>query len=127
MRSDRFAKWSFVGVVALLLVVILPGVASAQDAPALPVSYQLNGFTHIPQHWNNCGPATLTMGLTFYGVTADQDPAANWLKPTPEDGNVSPWQMIGYVNTQFRGRRRRCCVWVGMSPCSKRCSRTIIR
>jgi tetratricopeptide (TPR) repeat protein len=81
-------------------------VAAAQDTSALPPSYQLNGIQHIPQHWNNCGPATLTMGLTYYGYEADQDPAASWLKPTSEDGNVSPWQMVEYVNTQLPGTTR---------------------
>lgn len=84
-----------------LTVLLMPLLTVAQDVSALPVSYQLNGLQHIPQQWNNCGPATLTMGLTYYGVAADQSPAANWLKPTSEDGNVSPWQMIDYVNTQL--------------------------
>jgi hypothetical protein len=108
MLSGRIAYNLRFGVLlALLLAALLPGAAAgAQDAPALPSSYQLNGIQHIPQHWNNCGPATLTMGLTFYGVAADQDPAANWLKPTPEDGNVSPWQMVNYVNTQLPGTTR---------------------
>lgn len=98
-------------IVCLLFVVLLPAVGvHAQDATAvpaaLPAAYQMTGFQHIPQHWNNCGPATLTMALTFYGFDADQDPAASWLKPTSEDGNVSPWQMVAYVNTQIAGTVR---------------------
>ncbi len=95
----------------LLVLTLLPGMSIlAQDAtaqpPALPTAYQVTGFQHIPQKWNNCGPATLTMGLTFFGVEANQDPAASWLKPTSEDGNVSPWQMVDYVNTQLPGTIR---------------------
>lgn len=94
-------------IAALLVLLLLPfAAAGAQDAATLPVSYQLNGIQHIPQHWNNCGPATLTMGLTYFGMPADQDPAADWLKPTSEDGNVSPWQMVDYVNTQIPGTTR---------------------
>ncbi|MBL8163216.1 MAG: C39 family peptidase [Anaerolineae bacterium] len=97
-------------ITMLLLLALLPAAVGAQDAtaepPALPANYQLTGFLHIPQHWNNCGPATLTMGLTYFGFEADQDPAANWLKPTSEDGNVSPWQMAEYVNTQIPGTVR---------------------
>lgn len=86
----------------LFIILLLPAAAFAQDqAPALPPSYQMAGFQEIPQHWNNCGPATLTMGLTYFGFAADQDPAANWLKPTSEDGNVSPWQVVQYVNDQL--------------------------
>jgi len=71
--------------------------ASAQAS--IPATYHLNGLQHIYQGWNNCGPATLTMGLSYFTEeTLNQNPAATWLKPNPEDKNVSPWQMIEYVN-----------------------------
>lgn len=88
-------------MIFVLLASLPVAAAYAQNAPVLPPNYKLTGITHIPQHWNNCGPATLTMGLTYFGFAANQDPAANWLKPTSEDGNVSPWQMVAYVNTQL--------------------------
>jgi hypothetical protein len=93
--------------IVLVMALLLPlGGLRAQDAPALPPAYQLKGLTHIPQQWNNCGPATLQMGLTYFGYPANQDPAADWLKPTSEDGNVSPWQMVEYVNRQLPGTTR---------------------
>jgi hypothetical protein len=67
-------------------------------AVALLPSARLYGFEHIYQTWNNCGPATLTMGLSYYGWTEDQSVAANFLKPDAEDKNVSPWQMVRFVN-----------------------------
>ena len=67
-------------------------------AVALLPSARLYGFTHIYQTWNNCGPATLTMGLSYFGWTQDQSVAASFLKPDPEDKNVSPWQMARFVN-----------------------------
>ncbi len=67
-------------------------------AIALLPSARLYGFTHIYQTWNNCGPATLTMGLTYYGWSQDQQIAANYLKPDSEDKNVSPGQMVQFVN-----------------------------
>jgi tetratricopeptide (TPR) repeat protein len=92
-------KWM---IVMLLVMSVVPvGLIHGQDT-ALPASYQMSGFSHIPQQWNNCGPATLTMGLTFFGIAADQGPAASWLKPTSEDGNVSPWQMVEYVNSELQ-------------------------
>jgi tetratricopeptide (TPR) repeat protein len=91
-------------IVMLGLLFMMFTSAMAQDSTtAIPASFQLNGFTHIYQHWNNCGPATLTTALTHYGYAADQTPAANWLKPNTEDGNVSPWQLTEYVNTQAGG------------------------
>lgn len=68
-----------------------------------PSAYVMQGVTHIYQGWNNCGPATLTMGLTYFGYSNDQYLAAQWLKPNGEDKNVSPWQMVEYVNTQLDG------------------------
>ncbi len=67
-------------------------------AVALLPSARLYGFEHIYQTWNNCGPATLTMALTYFGWSADQTIAANYLKPDPEDKNVSPGQMVRFVN-----------------------------
>jgi len=65
--------------------------------PALPGTARLTGFTHQYQTWNNCGPATLTTALTFYGRTERQAEAAAFLKPDPDDKNVSPNEMAAYV------------------------------
>lgn len=87
---------------ALLLILwALPLPSVAQEA--LPPHHSLAGFTHIYQQWNNCGPATLAMALTHFGFAADQKPAAQWLKPNPEDLNVSPWQMEAYVVERVPG------------------------
>lgn len=65
-----------------------------------PQAAQLNmsNLRWEKQGWNNCGPTTLTMGLTYFGYQQNQWPAANYLKPNIEDKNVSPWQMIDFVN-----------------------------
>lgn len=52
------------------------------------------------QGWNNCGPTTVTIGLTYFGYNRNQYTAANWLKPDPEDTNVSPDQMVDFVNNE---------------------------
>jgi hypothetical protein len=100
------------GLIRLLAVCTLllsAGSALAQTsapAPDIPPAYALSGLTHIYQTWNNCGPASLTSALTFYGYPADQEVAAAWLKPNYEDKNVSPWQIAAYVNTQLPGSTR---------------------
>jgi len=76
-----------------------PTTVPVEIAP-LPSSRLLIGFRYEPQSWNNCGPATLTDALSYYGYKDTQVRAANWLKPNREDKNVSPWQMAEYVNTQ---------------------------
>lgn len=93
-------------VLLMILMLLLPfGSAFAQETEdpepiVLPTSNLLSGFTYHAQLWNNCGPATLTMGLSYFGYTDSQVRAANWLKPNQEDKNVSPWQMVQYVNSQ---------------------------
>lgn len=81
--------------------------ASAQEItptptplPPPPPAYLQTGFTYHAQWWNNCGPATLTMALSYFGYRDDQGRAANWLKPNREDKNVSPWQLELFVDTQ---------------------------
>ena len=66
----------------------------------LPVSARINGFQHKFQEWNNCGPATLAMALTYFGMNVSQQDTAAILKPNPEDRNVSPQEMADYVNYQ---------------------------
>ncbi|MGD8968152.1 MAG: C39 family peptidase [Anaerolineae bacterium] len=65
--------------------------------PTLPASFNLAGLRHEHQGWNNCGPATLTMLLSYWGCEQTQQDAAPVLKPDPEDKNVSPWEMEAYV------------------------------
>lgn len=92
---------------ALILLFTLLGIQtiSAQETtpvplPPPPPSYLQTGFTYHAQWWNNCGPATLTMALSYFGYTNDQARAANWLKPNSEDKNVSPWQLEQFVDSQ---------------------------
>lgn len=66
----------------------------------LPAQARLAGVNHKFQTWNNCGPATLAMALTFFGEQISQEKTAAVLKPNPEDRNVSPDEMAGYVNEQ---------------------------
>lgn len=94
----QFLTRRFAAALVVLCLLLMAGSAAAQ--PSAPPFYQLNGITHIYQDWNNCGPATLTMGMTYFGYSADQYPAATWLKPSFEDKNVSPWQMVAYINEQ---------------------------
>ncbi|MCB9451952.1 MAG: tetratricopeptide repeat protein [Anaerolineaceae bacterium] len=65
-----------------------------------PVAARLYGFRHIKQTWNNCGPANITMGLSYFGWQEDQDVAAAFLKPDREDKNVNPWEMVAFVNEE---------------------------
>lgn len=69
-----------------------------------PVTARLNGITPVKQGWNNCGPANITMALTFYGWRDDQEVAVSFLKPEREDKNVNPWEMVAFVNERSQVR-----------------------
>lgn len=75
---------------------------SPQSAlPPIPSSARLNGFIHQQQTWNNCGPANITMALSYYGWQNDQTYAMRFLRPGGrEDKNVSPSELVDFVNTQ---------------------------
>ena len=60
----------------------------------------LGGIKHYWQTWNNCGPATLTMNLSYYGLPVTQAEAAKVLKPNKDDKNVSPDQIAAYARSQ---------------------------
>ena len=66
----------------------------------LPESTNLIVNVHEFQKWNNCGPATLSMGLRHWGWQGTQDDTAPWLKPDRNDKNVAPAEMQTYVNTR---------------------------
>jgi tetratricopeptide (TPR) repeat protein len=70
----------------------------------LPESVRLEGVIHEFQKFNNCGPANLSMALSFWGWEGDQRTTAAWLKPRQEDRNVMPYEMVDYVNleTEFK-------------------------
>jgi predicted double-glycine peptidase len=57
---------------------------------------QLAGVRHEYQGWNNCGPTTLAMLLSFFGRSETQQDTAPFLKPNREDKNVSPNEMASY-------------------------------
>ena len=72
--------------------------STPQQTP-LPASTQIEGECHEPQGWNNCGPATVSMILCFYGWTDDQYTVAAATKPDKNDKNVSPEEMIAYAES----------------------------
>ena len=74
-------------------------VVSATEVSSVPPSARIYGIRHEQQKWNNCGPATITMALSYYGWQQSQDVAADALKPNREDKNVSPHELVEFVET----------------------------
>lgn len=77
-----------------------PTVPPTPTPVPLPESIRLEGIRHQFQEWNNCGPATLAMTLSYFSLTLTQSQTAAVLKPNPEDRNVSPEEMAAYVNNE---------------------------
>ncbi len=67
---------------------------------SIPGKVQLSGFRHEYQGWNNCGPATLAMALSFWGWKGDQYDIASVVKPNPRDKNVMPDELADYTKSQ---------------------------
>ncbi|MBN1992261.1 MAG: C39 family peptidase [Anaerolineae bacterium] len=67
--------------------------------PSSGDSVQLRGVAHQWQTWNNCGPATLTMYMSYYGRPETQAEAAPALKPNRDDKNVSAHELAAYART----------------------------
>lgn len=74
--------------------------APSNHTPLQPIqtAVQLDGVTHEAQRFNNCGPTTLRMYLSFFGYRQDtQVEIANVLKPNKDDRNVSPGELVQYA------------------------------
>ena len=92
-----------------------PGVAPTEPGPTatptssptptpsptpLPGQVQLTGIIHEYQKFNNCGPANLSMTLSYWGWQGDQMDTAAFLRPGKYDKNVNPSEMLAFVESQ---------------------------
>lgn len=90
---------------ALALMFVLIVGSSALAAPTV-----LPGLVHEYQRMNNCGPVTAKMALSLHGVNVTQMAAANALKTSPRDRNVTVPEVARYLERfGFRTIRR----WAG--------------
>jgi len=81
-----------------------PTFTPAPSPTPLPAAVRLVGVKHEYQKFNNCGPANLSMALSFWGWQGDQRDTAAYLKPLQADKNVMPYEMVNFVqeNTTLR-------------------------
>ncbi len=69
-------------------------------ATPLPTAVHLQNIQIIPQKFNNCGPANLTITLGYHGIDVDQLDVGAAIKPNYDDRNVSPGELVDYVNKE---------------------------
>jgi hypothetical protein len=82
-----------------------PSPTPTLTATPIPEAFSLAGLKHEYQQMNNCGPATLSMALSYWGWQGDQRDTRIYLRPnfaTVDDKNVMPAEMVGYVE-KFTG------------------------
>lgn len=88
----------------------------------LPVSVALPSPAFNPrkdyQDWNNCGPATLALGLRYWGWEGDQFTISEVIRPKRQDKNVNIEEMAQYVNEYADGlaEELRAEVRIGGDP-----------
>ncbi|MDX1521157.1 MAG: C39 family peptidase [Anaerolineae bacterium] len=73
---------------------------SSNAATAVAPQVQLTGVTHEWQTWNNCGPVTIAMNLSYFGHSGTQVESAQFLKPNKQDKNVNPDELAAYAHLQ---------------------------
>jgi hypothetical protein len=88
----------------------LPTATSTLVPTPLPQLVRLEGVKYEDQHnrWNYCGPANLSMSLTFWGWQGNRDVVGKAIKPHDKDKNVMPYEMEGFVDEQAEGIARWC-------------------
>ena len=77
-----------------------PSPTATLSPTSIPDQVILTGIVHEYQQINNCGPATLAMALSFWGWQGSQVDTRAFLRPafaTVDDKNVSPEEMVAYV------------------------------
>jgi tetratricopeptide (TPR) repeat protein len=75
-------------------------------ATPIPMSVALTGVRNERETRNNCGPATLSMALSFWGWQGNQNTTRAVLRPNlnVDDKNVMPEELVNYVHnyTEFK-------------------------
>jgi hypothetical protein len=83
----------------------LPSPTPTLTQTPLPTSVRLAGVKYEDQHnrLNFCGPANLSMALTFWGWDGNRDVVGEYVKTNQDDKNVMPYELQDFVLTQTTG------------------------
>ncbi len=82
------------------IATITPTATLQPTATPLPGSITLDPPPYEKQDMNNCGPATLTMYLRYYGWTGDQFKINDVIKPIRDDRNVNVEELMSFILTK---------------------------
>ncbi len=76
---------------------LAPAPSPSPTFAPLPAAVVLDSPRYEKQLFNNCGPATLSMTLHFWGWQGSQVDTAAVLKPMQNDRNVMPYELARFV------------------------------
>jgi tetratricopeptide (TPR) repeat protein len=96
MQSMRIA----LPFLALLTSGTLTSALAAVPAQTVPAQVLLSGVRHEYQRFNNCGPVTIGMAMSYWGGQQTQAAIAPVLKPNSADKNVGPGELADYARKQ---------------------------
>lgn len=81
------------------IAALATGIPTPSNFIAPPAFSLVGKMRWEPQLWNNCGPANLLQVLRFLSWRDNQANVASKIKPTQNDKNTSPFELVNYVNT----------------------------
>jgi tetratricopeptide (TPR) repeat protein len=82
-----------------------PATQTTQTQSAIPKEpgkkALLPGATWVPQTFNNCGPATTSMVLQYFGFTVSQNDTKAKLRTNDDDKNVFTYEIADYMRKEY--------------------------
>ena len=83
----------------------LPSLTPTITPTPLPEAVRLEGVLYEHQHnrYNYCGPANLSMALTFWGWDGNRDVVGRAVKTNNDDKNVMPYELQDFAISQGYG------------------------
>lgn len=97
LLEDLSKRWVVNSTYQLMEVVSSRPVIVYAKLPPRPVSHIMSPFSHEYQKLNNCGPAATAIVLRYFGHNLDQFETASVLKGSGKDKNVSPREIVEYL------------------------------
>ena len=97
----RALRALFAVLLAATLLVAVGPAARADDANTLPAKADVGPMRHLWQSLNNCGPASVVMALSTFGIDADQEEARLALRGSDVRRGMGPGPVDPWVNRLY--------------------------
>ncbi|TMC72675.1 MAG: hypothetical protein E6J15_10730 [Chloroflexi bacterium] len=82
-------------------VEVVPDAAPAPQPKAAPAAAAFDDMKHVWQSLNNCGPASVVMALSTFGIDVSQETARVPLRGTNVLSGMGPQRVDGWVKENF--------------------------